>query len=93
MGFGGSCFQKDILNLVYLCRSFGLPEVAAYWHQVILMNDYQKNRFSSNMVLPTQTWTPRPVSCARRCYDCNQYTVTIVTTPRLLCTPLRYTVA
>lgn len=34
VGFGGSCFQKDILNLVYLCRSFGLPEVAEYWHQV-----------------------------------------------------------
>jgi len=34
VGFGGSCFQKDILNLVYLCRSFGLPEVAEYWNQV-----------------------------------------------------------
>merc|ERR1711990_1067457 len=50
VGFGGSCFQKDILNLVYLCRSFGLPEVAEYWHQVIVMNDYQKNRFATNMV-------------------------------------------
>lgn len=50
VGFGGSCFQKDILNLVYLCRSFGLPEVAAYWHQVILMNDYQKSRFAKQMV-------------------------------------------
>jgi len=50
VGFGGSCFQKDILNLVYLCRSFGLPEVAAYWHQVILMNDYQKSRFARQMV-------------------------------------------
>ena len=39
IGFGGSCFQKDILNLVYLCRSFGLPEVAEYWNQVIVMND------------------------------------------------------
>ena len=47
---GGSCFQKDILNLVYLCRSFGLPEVAAYWHQVIMMNDWQKKRFATNMV-------------------------------------------
>ena len=36
VGFGGSCFQKDILNLVYLCRSFGLPEVAEYWNQVRL---------------------------------------------------------
>merc|ERR1712134_94229 len=50
VGFGGSCFQKDILNLVYLCRSFGLPEVADYWHQVILMNDYQKRRFAENIV-------------------------------------------
>jgi len=50
VGFGGSCFQKDILNLVYLCRSFGLPEVADYWHQVIVMNDWQKKRFAQNMV-------------------------------------------
>jgi len=50
VGFGGSCFQKDILNLVYLCRSFGLPEVADYWHQVIVMNDWQKARFAQNMV-------------------------------------------
>merc|ERR1712194_594146 len=42
VGFGGSCFQKDILNLVYLCRSFGLPEVAEYWNQVIIMDDWQK---------------------------------------------------
>mmetsp|Transcript_38747 Transcript_38747/g.95794 ORF Transcript_38747/g.95794 Transcript_38747/m.95794 type:complete len:466 (+) Transcript_38747:42-1439(+) len=50
VGFGGSCFQKDILNLVYLCRSFGLPEVADYWHAVITMNDYQKQRFAEKMV-------------------------------------------
>ena len=50
VGFGGSCFQKDILNLVYLCESFGLPEVADYWRQVIIMNDYQKERFAKNMV-------------------------------------------
>ena len=50
VGFGGSCFQKDILNLVYLCRSFGLPEVAEYWAQVITMNDWQKKRFAKNMV-------------------------------------------
>jgi UDPglucose 6-dehydrogenase len=50
VGYGGSCFQKDILNLVYICESFGLLEVAAYWHQVVLMNDYQKRRFSHNMV-------------------------------------------
>lgn len=43
MGFGGSCFQKDILNLVYLCESYGLKEVADYWQQVIDMNNYQVN--------------------------------------------------
>lgn len=50
VGFGGSCFQKDILNLVYLCRHFDLPEVANYWEQVIKINDYQKKRFSQNIV-------------------------------------------
>lgn len=50
IGFGGSCFQKDILNLVYLCESFGLPEVAAYWEQVITMNDHQKYRFAQRIV-------------------------------------------
>jgi len=50
VGFGGSCFQKDILNLVYICQSFGLPEVAAYWEQVILMNDYQKRRFAKQIL-------------------------------------------
>ncbi len=50
VGFGGSCFQKDILNLVYIAKSFGLPEVADYWEQVILMNDYQKRRFAENIV-------------------------------------------
>lgn len=50
VGFGGSCFQKDILNLVYLCEHFNLPEVAAYWEQVIIMNDYQKKRFADNII-------------------------------------------
>ncbi|RKX34732.1 MAG: nucleotide sugar dehydrogenase [Verrucomicrobia bacterium] len=50
VGFGGSCFQKDILNLVYLCDHFGLPEVAAYWEQVIRMNDWQKRRYSQQVV-------------------------------------------
>ncbi len=50
VGFGGSCFQKDILNLVYLCEFFGLPEVAAYWQQVIALNDYQKRRFAMNII-------------------------------------------
>ena len=50
VGFGGSCFQKDILNLVYLCESFGLPEVAAYWNQVVLMNEWQKKRFALKMI-------------------------------------------
>ena len=50
VGFGGSCFQKDILNLVYICESFGLQECADYWHQVVIMNEYQKKRFSQRMV-------------------------------------------
>lgn len=50
VGFGGSCFQKDILNLVYLCEHFGLPEVAAYWNGVIEMNNYQKRRFSHRVI-------------------------------------------
>jgi UDPglucose 6-dehydrogenase len=50
VGFGGSCFQKDILNLVYLCEHFGLREVALYWEQVVIMNDYQKRRFSERIV-------------------------------------------
>ena len=50
VGFGGSCFQKDILNLVYIAKSYGLHEVADYWEQVIIMNDHQKNRFSKNIV-------------------------------------------
>lgn len=50
VGFGGSCFQKDILNLVYLCYHFNLPEVAAYWQQVVDMNDYQKHRFAKNII-------------------------------------------
>lgn len=50
VGFGGSCFQKDILNLVYIAKSFGLQEVADYWEQVIIMNDYQKRRFADNII-------------------------------------------
>jgi UDPglucose 6-dehydrogenase len=50
VGFGGSCFQKDILNLVYLCERFGLPEVAAYWQSVVKINDWQKRRFAERIV-------------------------------------------
>ena len=50
IGFGGSCFKKDILNLVYLCGYYGLPEVAEYWEQVVRMNDYQARRFVGNML-------------------------------------------
>lgn len=50
VGFGGSCFQKDILNLVYIAKSYGLHEVADYWEQVIIMNDHQKRRFSNTIV-------------------------------------------
>ncbi|MCO6146900.1 UDP-glucose 6-dehydrogenase [Flavobacterium sp. NRK1] len=50
VGFGGSCFQKDILNLVYIAKSYGLKEVADYWEQVVIMNDHQKKRFATNIV-------------------------------------------
>ena len=50
VGFGGSCFKKDILHLSYLCEHYGLPEVANYWEQVVVMNEYQEMRFASNMV-------------------------------------------
>lgn len=50
VGFGGSCFQKDILNLVYLSESLHLPEVAAYWRQVVDLNEYQKRRFGKRIV-------------------------------------------
>lgn len=50
VGFGGSCFQKDILNLVYIAKSYGLSEVADYWEQVIIMNDYQKARFANSII-------------------------------------------
>jgi len=50
VGFGGSCFQKDILNLVYLCKYYGLYEVAEYWHQVVKINDYQKDRFAQKII-------------------------------------------
>ncbi len=50
VGFGGSCFQKDILNLVYIAKSYGLDEVADYWEQVIIMNDHQKRRFAKNII-------------------------------------------
>lgn len=50
VGFGGSCFQKDILNLVYIAKSLGLNEAADYWHQVILMNNHQRERFAKNII-------------------------------------------
>ena len=50
VGFGGSCFKKDILNLVYLCECYNLPEVAAYWEQVVRMNEYQERRFAERIV-------------------------------------------
>ncbi|CAG8743226.1 28807_t:CDS:2 [Gigaspora margarita] len=50
VGFGGSCFQKDILNLVYLSEQLNLPEVAAYWKQVVDLNEYQKKRFVSRII-------------------------------------------
>jgi UDPglucose 6-dehydrogenase len=50
VGFGGSCFHKDILNLVYICESYGLHEVARYWEGVLAMNEYQENRFVRAMI-------------------------------------------
>jgi UDPglucose 6-dehydrogenase len=50
IGFGGSCFRKDILNLAYLCEHYGLPEAAEYWEQVVRMNEHQQRRFVSNMI-------------------------------------------
>ena len=50
VGFGGSCFQKDILNLVYLCGAFGVPEVANYWEQVVRLNDWQKSRYVARVI-------------------------------------------
>jgi UDPglucose 6-dehydrogenase len=50
VGFGGSCFKKDILNLVYLCEQYGLTEVARYWERVVELNDYQRRRFVDRMV-------------------------------------------
>lgn len=49
-GFGGSCFQKDILNLVYIAQSLGLEEVAEYWHQVVKMNNYHRSRITDNLI-------------------------------------------
>ena len=50
VGFGGSCFQKDILNLVYIARSEGLQKVADYWEQILIINEHQRNRFSSKII-------------------------------------------
>ena len=50
VGFGGSCFQKDILNLVYICRSLGLERVADYWEQVLIINNHQRDRFSKRIM-------------------------------------------
>merc|ERR1711972_1308095 len=50
VGFGGSCFQKDILNLVYICESEGLHEVAKYWQAVVDMNEHQKSSFAENII-------------------------------------------
>ena len=50
IGFGGSCFKKDILNLVYISRSYGLNEVADYWEAVVLMNEYQQERFVQTII-------------------------------------------
>jgi UDPglucose 6-dehydrogenase len=50
IGFGGSCFKKDILNLVYLCSYYGLQEVADYWESIVKINEYQQDRFTANIL-------------------------------------------
>lgn len=50
VGFGGSCFQKDLLNLVYIARAYNLNEVADYWEQVLKINEHQRNRFAEKIV-------------------------------------------
>ena len=50
VGFGGSCFQKDILNLIYIAKSYGLNKVANYWEQVIVINNHQKRRFADKII-------------------------------------------
>jgi len=49
IGFGGSCFKKDILNLVYLCNCFNLNDVGEYWRQVVKMNEHRKKMFIKNI--------------------------------------------
>ena len=64
VGYGGSCFQKDILNLVYLSESLYLPEVAEYWKMIHTMNEYQKRRFSNRIVKSLfSTVTAKPLCC------------------------------
>jgi UDPglucose 6-dehydrogenase len=50
VGFGGSCFKKDILSLIYLCKCYGLDEVAAYWENVLSINEYQQKRFTCEII-------------------------------------------
>ena len=62
VGFGGSCFQKDILNLVYISRQYGLDEVADYWHNVVKINEFQKDRFSQIIIRNIETSSNQTVS-------------------------------
>merc|ERR1712129_542327 len=59
VGFGGSCFQKDIPNLVYICESEGLHEVAKYWQQVVDMNEHQKQTFAGKIIPPLLNKVPK----------------------------------
>ena len=61
VGFGGSCFHKDILNLVYISKSLGLNEVSKYWQQVLEINIYQRNRFSKKIIdcIKQYNYSPR----------------------------------
>lgn len=64
VGFGGSCFQKDILSLCYVCETLGLKEVAAYWASVVTMNDYQKQRCAAHERLPNAEVRCRAPLCS-----------------------------
>ncbi|KGG00342.1 MULTISPECIES: nucleotide sugar dehydrogenase [Prochlorococcus] len=49
-GFGGSCFKKDILNLIYLCDFYNLPDISNYWESVLTINDWQQRRITKTIV-------------------------------------------
>ncbi|KAJ1769717.1 hypothetical protein IW140_005178 [Coemansia sp. RSA 1813] len=63
VGFGGSCFHKDIASLVWLCESLGLPEIGEYWQQVLKINEYQKTRFAQRILHVVGDLAGKRVAC------------------------------